>query len=175
MLMVTPQYANAKPLGVTDAKPIPGYTLIQERPLWGVRVRLWRNDDNGFKHGQIDFVPAPGGSVWLQGPGCPGGGTCNHTNVPNGSTMANTVPRLGTLDACGQWYEPKLGGWASLCTCINCLAEPETEHSGDALAPPAAIGAELAQKRPDMKVKAGSGTREAEVSQGSLQSTGYFI
>ncbi|UJW31134.1 hypothetical protein L3Q67_39085 [Saccharothrix sp. AJ9571] len=106
-----------------------GYVLVEQVPLFEMRINLWRLEGAGQYHGQITSA-THGDYVYLQGGGCPGGATCNHSWVQPGQNYANTIPVNGAVDACGRYNH---GGIHAMgCTCVICfLDKPATNSAND--------------------------------------------
>ncbi|MBN6041225.1 hypothetical protein [Amycolatopsis sp. 195334CR] len=106
-----------------------GYVLVEQVPLFEMRINLWKLEDSGQYHGQITSS-SQGDYVYLQGGGCPGGATCHHSWVQPGQNSASTLPVNGAVDACGRYNH---GGINTMsCTCVICFMDkPGTNGTKD--------------------------------------------
>ncbi|MDI5975936.1 hypothetical protein [Amycolatopsis magusensis] len=103
-----------------------GYVLVEQVTLFEMRINLWKLEGAGQYHGQITSA-AHGDYVYLQGGGCPGGATCNHSWVQPGQNFANTIPVNGAVDACARYIHDGLNTMG--CTCVICFADKPVTDS----------------------------------------------
>ncbi|WP_018680282.1 hypothetical protein [Actinokineospora enzanensis] len=108
---------------VAQAAVTDTYTIVRQAsdPTHpGRKVYLWRNNSTYIYHGQV--VGALSGTVYLKGPGCPGGGTCQYRTLNVGATSGNTGDLgSGAVDVCADQ-----NGGPTLCTCLACLAPADS-------------------------------------------------